>query len=56
MKIFYIDIVWGGKRKDRKVDQLEKRDTGNILGLAGLVVAGVGVVLAYLEYTNQYNC
>ena len=35
---------------------MEKRDTGNILGLAGLVVAGVfagvWVILAYLALIN----
>ena len=31
---------------------MEKKDTGNILGLAGLVVAGVWVVLAYLALIN----
>jgi hypothetical protein len=35
---------------------MRKKETCDILGLAGLVLAGAGLVLAYLEYTNQCNC
>ena len=35
---------------------MSRDETCDILGLAGLVVAGAGLVLAYLQYTNQCNC
>jgi hypothetical protein len=38
------------------VNSIGKRDSYNMLGLAGLVVAGIGLVLAYLEYIIQGNC
>ena len=35
---------------------MSRKDDCDILGLAGLVIAGAGLVLAYLQYSNQCNC
>ena len=39
-----------------QIKSMSRKDNCDILGLAGLVVAGAGLVLAYLQYKNQCNC
>ena len=39
-----------------QIKTMYRKVTCDILGLVGIVLAGAGLVLAYLEYTNQCTC